>query len=155
MESEVSEESEDGMALKINIKPGEKIVVNGAVITIAEGGSALILQNHAVFLRGKDIMQQEDATTPARKIYFYLMLMYLDADSQEMYYGTFMEYMNDLMKATTLRDVADSLMIIFRHVQRGDFYKALKVCKALVDFENELMRTPSASADQGVAAQAR
>ena len=108
MDSEVSA-SEDGMALKINIKPGEKIVVNGAVITIAEGGSALILQNHAVFLRGKDIMQQEDATTPARKIYFYLMLMYLDADSQEMYYGTFMEYMNDLMKATTLRDVADSL----------------------------------------------
>jgi flagellar biosynthesis regulator FlbT len=46
-------------------------------------------------------------------------------------------------------------MIIFRHVQRGDFYKALKVCKALVDFENELMRTPSASADQGVAASAR
>ena len=44
MDSEVSE-SEDGMALKINIKPGEKIVVNGAVITIAEGGSALILQN--------------------------------------------------------------------------------------------------------------
>lgn len=118
MDSEVSE-SEDGMALKINIKPGEKIVVNGAVITIAEGGSALILQNHAVFLRGKDIMQQEDATTPARKIYFYLMLMYLDAESQEAYYGTFMEYMNDLMKATTLRDVADSLMIIFRHVQRA------------------------------------
>jgi flagellar protein FlbT len=151
---EVSE-SEDGMALKINIKPGEKIVVNGAVITIAEGGNALILQNHAVFLRGKDIMQQEDATTPARKIYFYLMLMYLDADSQETYYGTFMEYMNDLMRATTLRDVADSLMIIFRHVQRGDFYKALKVCKALVDFENELMKNPATTADQGAAAPAR
>jgi flagellar protein FlbT len=153
MDSEVSE-AEDGMALKINIKPGEKIIVNGAVITIAEGGSALILQNHAVFLRGKDIMQQEDATTPARKIYFYLMLMYLDADSQQIYYGTFMEYMNDLMKTTTLRDVADSLMIIFRHVQRGDFYKALKVCKALVDFEAELLKAPPAT-EQGAAAAAR
>jgi flagellar biosynthesis repressor protein FlbT len=144
MDSEVSE-AEDGMALKINIKPGERIVVNGAVITIAEGGGALILQNHAVFLRGKDIMQQEEATTPARKIYFYLMLMYLDSESQQAYYGTFMEYMNDLMKATTLRDVADSLMIVFRHVQRGDFYKALKVCKALVDFESELLKTPMAT----------
>jgi flagellar biosynthesis repressor protein FlbT len=153
MDSEVSE-AEDGMALKINIKPGEKIIVNGAVITIAEGGSALILQNHAVFLRGKDIMQQEDATTPARKIYFYLMLMYLDADSQQIYYGTFMEYMNDLMKTTTLRDVADSLMIIFRHVQRGDFYKALKVCKALVDFEAELLKAPPTT-EQGAAAAAR
>jgi len=66
-----------------------------------------------------------------------------------------MEYMNDLMKATTLRDVADSLMIIFRHVQRGDFYKALKVCKALVDFEAELMKTPPATAEQGVAVPAR
>jgi flagellar protein FlbT len=153
MNSEVSE-TEDGMALKINIKPGEKIVVNGAVITIAEGGNALILQNHAVFLRGKDIMQQEDATTPARKIYFYLMLMYLDSESQEMYYGTFMEFMNELMKATTLRDVADSLMIIFRHVQRGDYYKALKVCKALVDFETELLKNPPAGSEQGAAAAA-
>ena len=42
-----------------------------------------------------------------------------------------MDYMNDLMQATTLREVADSLMIIFRHVQRGDYYKALKVCKGL------------------------
>jgi flagellar protein FlbT len=153
MDSEVSE-AEDGMALKINIKPGERIVVNGAVITIAEGGGALILQNHAVFLRGKDIMQQEEATTPARKIYFYLMLMYLDSESHHAYYGTFMEYMNDLMKATTLRDVADSLMIIFRHVQRGDFYKALKVCKALVDFESELLKAP-ATAEQGAGAAAR
>jgi len=153
MNSDVSE-TEDGMALKINIKPGEKIVVNGAVITIAEGGNALILQNHAVFLRGKDIMQQEDATTPARKIYFYLMLMYLDAESQEMYYGTFMEFMNELMKATTLRDVADSLMIIFRHVQRGDYYKALKVCKALVDFETELLKNPPTGSEQGAAASA-
>jgi flagellar protein FlbT len=153
MDSEVSE-AEDGMALKINIKPGERIVVNGAVITIAEGGGALILQNHAVFLRSKDIMQQEEATTPARKIYFYLMLMYLDNEGQQAYYGTFMEYMNDLMKATTLRDVADSLMIVFRHVQRGDFYKALKVCKALVDFETELLKAPAA-AEQGAAAPAR
>jgi flagellar protein FlbT len=153
MNSDVSE-TEDGMALKINIKPGEKIVVNGAVITIAEGGNALILQNHAVFLRGKDIMQQEDATTPARKIYFYLMLMYLDSDSQDMYYNTFMEFMNELMKATTLRDVADSLMIIFRHVQRGDYYKALKVCKALVDFETELLKSPPAGSEQGMAASA-
>lgn len=154
MDAEVTE-LQDGMALKINIKPGERIVVNGAVITIAEGGSALILQNHAVFLRGKDIMQQEEATTPARKIYFFLMLMYLDTEAQALYYTTFMDYMNDLMQATTLREVADSLMIIFRHVQRGDYYKALKVCKALVDFENELLKIPPGEAKQGEPARAR
>jgi flagellar protein FlbT len=154
MDSDVTD-IQDGMALKINIKPGERIVVNGAVITIAEGGSALILQNHAVFLRGKDIMQQEDATTPARKIYFFLMLMYLDTEAQALYYSTFMDYMNDLMQATTLREVADSLMIIFRHVQRGDYYKALKVCKALVDFENELLKIPAGESRQGELARAR
>ncbi len=154
MDADVTE-LQDGMALKINIKPGERIVVNGAVITIAEGGSALILQNHAVFLRGKDIMQQEEATTPARKIYYFLMLMYLDTEAQALYYSTFMDYMNDLMQATTLREVADSLMIIFRHVQRGDYYKALKVCKALVDFETELLKIPPGQAAQGEPARAR
>lgn len=127
------------MALKINIKPGEKIVINGAVITVGEGATYLILQNHATFLREKDIMQEEDATSPAKRIYFYLMLMYLDQENYQVYYSTFMDRMLDLMGVTTMQVVRNNLMIIFENVQQRRFYPALKACKALIQFEAELL----------------
>ena len=58
------------MPLKINIKPGEKFIVNGAVMVAVNKGASLILQNEATILLGKDIMQEEDANTPAKRIYF-------------------------------------------------------------------------------------
>ena len=66
------------MPLKIDLKPGEKFVLNGAVVSVGRDGRSLLLQNEAVLLREKDIMQEEDATTPARRIYFTIMLMYID-----------------------------------------------------------------------------
>jgi flagellar protein FlbT len=127
------------MALKINIKPGEKIVINGAVITVGEGATYLILQNHATFLREKDIMQEEDANSPAKRIYFYLMLMYLDQENYQVYYSSFMDRMLDLMGVTTIQTVRNNLMIIFENVQQRRFYPALKACKALIQFETELL----------------
>ncbi len=132
------------MALKINVKPGEKIVINGAVILMGEGSTYIVLQNHATFLREKDIMQEEDASTPAKRIYFHLMCMYLDQDNYESYYNSFMDRMSDLLKATNLADVRDCLMNIFTFVHKRQFYQALKACKALMQFEAHLLGTATA-----------
>ncbi|MBU0723809.1 MAG: flagellar biosynthesis repressor FlbT [Alphaproteobacteria bacterium] len=128
------------MALKINVKPGEKIVINGAVITMGEGASYIVLQNQATFLREKDIMQQEDATTPVRRIYFSLMLMYLDQDNYQNYYNDYMDRMIELMRSTGLAQIRDTLMVMFRDVQERRFFQALKACKALMKFEEELLK---------------
>ena len=58
------------MPLKLSLKPGEKFVLNGAVVQNGDRRAALILQNKASVLREKDIMQAEEAVTPARRIYF-------------------------------------------------------------------------------------
>jgi flagellar protein FlbT len=127
------------LALKINVKAGERIVINGAVVTIGDGISYLVLQNHATFLREKDIMQEDEANTPAKRIYFHLLCMYLDQESYENYYPSFMDRMIDLLKTTSIADVRDILMNIFRCVQGRQFYQALKACRALVNFETELL----------------
>lgn len=54
------------MPLKISLKPGEKFVLNGAVIENGDRRSVLVLQNKASVLREKDIMHEEQVTTPAR-----------------------------------------------------------------------------------------
>ena len=65
------------MPLKLSLKPGEKFVVNGAVIQNGDRRGVLLLQNKASVLREKDIMQPQDADTPAKRIYFPVMMMYL------------------------------------------------------------------------------
>ena len=74
------------MALKLSLKPGEKFVLNGAVVQNGDRRGVLILQNRASVLREKDIMQPEDVNTPARRIYFPVMMMYLDeTDASKLY----------------------------------------------------------------------
>ena len=55
------------MPLKIELKPGEKFIVNGAVMVAGKSGASLALRNQAVLLRGRDVMQESEATTPARR----------------------------------------------------------------------------------------
>ena len=57
------------MPLKLSLKPGEKFVLNGAVLANGDKRTSLVIQNKACVLREKDIMQPEDANTPARRIY--------------------------------------------------------------------------------------
>ncbi len=54
------------MPLKLSLKPGERFVVNGAVLQNGDRRAVLLLQNKASILREKDIIQPEDANTPAQ-----------------------------------------------------------------------------------------
>ena len=46
------------MPLKLSLKPGEKLVLNGAVLTNGDKRASLIIQNKACLLRERDILQQ-------------------------------------------------------------------------------------------------
>ena len=77
------------MPLKINVKSGEKFVVNGAVMVAGSKGASLVLQNEAT-ISGKDVMQEKEATTPSRRIYFSILVMYLDQENAKNYRDAFM-----------------------------------------------------------------
>ena len=84
------------MPLKINVKSGEKFVVNGAVMVAGNKGASLVLQNEATILLGKDVMQEREANTPSRRIYFSILVMYLDQENVHKYRDTFMSYVEAL-----------------------------------------------------------
>ena len=71
------------MPLRISLRPGERFVVNGAIVKNGVRGTDLLLCNRVSVLIEKDIMQPEEAQTPARRIYFPIMLMYLDEGRRE------------------------------------------------------------------------
>ena len=130
------------MPLKINIKLGEKFIVNGAVMVAGNKGASLILQNEATILLGKDIMQEEDANTPAKRIYFSILLMYLDDSDRKKYYPMFMRLIEDFMEATTFAEVRKTLLHIVQDVNATKYYRALKTCKALMNYEAEVLSYP-------------
>ena len=87
------------MPLKLSLKPGEKFVLNGAVLANGDKRTSLVIQNKACVLREKDIMQPEDANTPARRIYLAIMMMYLDGEASEEPYNEFALRMTEFMGA--------------------------------------------------------
>lgn len=125
------------MALKLTLKPGEKLVINGAVITNGDRRTSLIIQNKVSVLREKDIMQAEDVTTPARRIYFPIMLMYLDQGETGEYYDQFVICMTDFMSAIEEPLALEKCLAISRDVMNQNFYRALMTCKKLFEFERE------------------
>lgn len=125
------------MPLKLSLKPGEKFVLNGAVLANGDKRTSLIIQNKACVLREKDIMQPEDANTPARRIYFPIMMMYLDPSEDERYYNDFALRMTEFMSAIRTRDALAQCVEISRDVMSGNYYKALMTCKKLFEFEQE------------------
>lgn len=125
------------MALKISLRPGERFVVNGAVITNGDRRASVIIQNRVSILREKDIIQNEEANTPARRIYFAVMLLYLEEGSNTQYYDEFVERMSEFMSAIENQEVKAQCLTISRDVMSGNYYKALMNCKKLFDYEKE------------------
>jgi len=125
------------MPLKLSLKPGEKFVLNGAVVQNGDRRSALLLQNKASVLREKDIMQAEEANSPSRRIYFPVMMMYLDQGGWEKYQDEFVQRLSEFMGAIRNPDILAECVNISRFVMTKDYYKALMLCRKLIDYEDE------------------
>lgn len=128
------------MPLKISLKPGEKFVLNGAVIENGDRRSVMVLQNKASVLREKDIMQQEEVTTPARHIYFPIMMMYLSSKQDDGIYEQFVVRMNEFMSVIQSPEVLADCVAVSRDVMAGEYYKALIRCKKLIAYEEERLK---------------
>ena len=133
------------MPLKLSLKPGEKFVLNGAVVQNGDRRGTLILQNKASVLREKDILQQEEVTTPARRVYFPIMMMYLDEGDAQSYYEEFALRMNEFMSVIRNPDILSECVAISRFVLGREFYKALMGCRKLIEYEDERLGANVAS----------
>ncbi len=137
------------MPLKLSLKPGEKFVLNGAVVQNGDRRGSLILQNKASVLREKDIMQEEQINTPARRIYFPVMMMYLDEGGASRYYDEFVRRLSEFMGAVRNPDVLADCVNISRHAMAREYYKALMLCRKLIEYEDERLGNVATGLPEG------
>lgn len=132
------------MALKITLKPGERIIVGGAVIKNGSSSTNLLVENPVPILRQRDILIQEEADTPCRRIYLVVQLMYIDGTNLAAHHKIYWSLVKDLLKAAP-----STLPFIDRIsdlILGAKYYQALKMARKLIEYEEEVVRHARRSA---------
>jgi len=141
------------MPLKLSLKPGEKFVLNGAVVQNGDRRCSLVLQNKASVLREKDIMQAHEVSSPSRHIYFPVMMMYLDEGGADKYYDEFLTRMTEFMGVISNPAILADCVLISKAIMGREYYKALMGCRKLIEYEDERLAHVSTSLPEGGSAE--
>jgi len=125
------------MALKVELKPNEKIIVGSCVITNTDQRAKFLIEGDRLpVLREKDILTPDTADTPAKLIYLAVQLMYISNDPQE-HHAAYFDVMRDFLAA--IPSAAGIVEGINNHILNGDYYRALKESKKLIAYESKLL----------------
>ncbi len=125
------------MPLKIELRPGERIIIGSSVITNGDNRARLFVDGDAPILREKDILTSETANSPAKRIYLAVQLMYLGGDiedQRELYFQLVSEFIQAAPSTLTLIDNINNKILT------NSLYAALKEAKNLMRYEEELLR---------------
>jgi flagellar biosynthesis repressor protein FlbT len=125
------------MALKITLKPHERLIVGGAVVTNGNAKSDLLIENNVPILREKDILSEKDADSPCKRIYFVIQLMYVDEKNLADHHTLYWKLVRDVVKAApSMIPLVDQ---ISEHILHNSYYQALKKAKKLIEYEQEVI----------------
>jgi flagellar protein FlbT len=128
---------ETGMALKVELKPNERIIIGACVITNTDQRARLLIDGDNIpILREKDILTPETADTPAKLVYLAVQLMYISPDPQ-VNHGVYFNLVRDIVTAAP--SAWPIIENINNHILNGDLYHALKETKKLVAYEKTLL----------------
>jgi flagellar protein FlbT len=125
------------MALKVELKPHERIIIGSCLITNTDQRARLLIDGEKIpILREKDIMTPAAADTPAKLIYLAVQLMYI-SPNPEVNHGTYFNLVRDIVTAAP--STWPVIEGINTSILSGDLYQALKEARKLVAYEKELL----------------
>jgi flagellar protein FlbT len=130
------------MPLKLKLAAHEHLIVNGAVMVNGGCRATLIIRNFAQILREKDVLQEQDANTPTKRLYFLIQAMLMQPPPTEELMQSYREAHSQLAKAYVRSENLAALEDVDRLVGIGDCYKALMKLHPLIAYEASLLNVP-------------
>ena len=124
------------MSLKVELKPGERIIIGDCIVTNADQRTRLVIDGETPVLRQKDILTHDRADTPAKRIYLAVQLMYTSKDPC-LHHEVYFALVRELVEAAP--SAWPYIESINNHILTGEMYKALKDAKKLIAYEQELV----------------
>ena len=127
------------MALKVELKPHERIIIGACVVTNTDQRARLLIDGDRIpILREKDILTPEIADTPAKLVYLAVQLMYLSPDPMA-HHPTYFSLVRDIL--ITMPSAWPFIEGINNYILNGDLYHALKEAKKLIGHEEKLLES--------------
>lgn len=130
------------MPLKLKLAAHERLIVNGAVMVNGGCRTTLIIRNFAHIMREKDVLQEPEANTPTRRLYFILQAMLMQPPPSEALIASYRLAHKQLSAAFERAENLADLAEVDRLVGLTDFYKAMMKLQPLIEREAELLNVP-------------
>src|SRR5512136_1547926 len=111
------------MALRVVLKPFERIIIGQSVITNSETRTTFLIDGEAPILREKDILTAKTANTPVKRLYLCVQMMYLE-DNIPKYQDLYMGFVKDLLEAVP--SFRKSIETASKLILNGSLYNSLK-----------------------------
>jgi flagellar protein FlbT len=128
-----------GMALKVELKPHERIIIGACVVTNTDQRARLLIDGDRIpILREKDILTPDTADTPAKLVYLAVQLMYLSPDPMA-HHPIYFSLVRDIL--TAMPSAWPFIEGTNNHILNGDLYHALKEAKKLISHEEKLLES--------------
>jgi flagellar protein FlbT len=124
------------MALKVELKPGERILIGESIITNCDHRTWIVIDGSAPILREKDILTPRSADTPGKRIYLAVQLMYTSRDPRA-HHEVYFALVRDMVQAAP--STWPYVESINNQILTGNLYKALKEARKLIAYELELV----------------
>lgn len=120
---------EFAMPLKLSLKPGEAVIVNGAVLRNGDRRGTMLLANQARVLREKDVLRPEDIETPQERAYFAIMQLYLMGEHDGVVYDQVASALAEVLDSAEDDDERQTILNMSRACAAGETYQALSMCR--------------------------
>ena len=124
--------------MKVSLRPGERIFINGAVLRVDRKVSIEFL-NDVTFLLENHVMQAEAATSPLRQLYFIVQTMAIDPSSLAISTEIFEKSHRLLFAAFSNPEIIDGLSAVADLVADARYYEALKTLRGLFGVEDMIL----------------
>ncbi len=124
------------MPLKLDFKSGSKIIINGAVIENGGANAILLIHNEAAIMRDREILNDDEAVTPAARTYFALQCAYVFPEHEEYYLKQFKTLLSEFLEACpSAKSIGDK---VNKFIETGKIYKGLRELRDLIDHEKRV-----------------
>lgn len=135
--------------LKISLRAGERIFVNGAVLRPDRKVTFEFL-NNVTFLLEQHVLKPEDTTTPLRQLYFMVQTAIIDPANGMPALGMATHSVVLAKAAFATTAVLSELDVIAQLLERGRYFECLRVIRRLFPVEDEILGKQTRATEPGM-----
>ncbi|MEH3117634.1 MAG: flagellar biosynthesis repressor FlbT [Methylorubrum populi] len=124
------------MALRIELKPQERLIINGALIRNGDRRSVFVIENQCKFLRESEIITESEADTAAKRLCVTLQFIYLTDNPPEAE-DLFVRQATEILKASP--SMGPYILAIQDELSAQQYHRAIKRGRELIAYERDLL----------------